>query len=271
MPCRGAWPHLKETDAEFASQGLKVIALSDEPLDLVEPYVEQLDLDFTVAAGSSAADAYGVTGIPHSVLIDPDGNVAWVGSPYGLSKGTVKKALKGAHKPKVEFLSVRLPKPVEGRAAKAADLAVDGQLGLARKEIEAVLADDKAGDEAKGQATELKTAIDAKVKALEGRVEKLVQNREPELALKVLDGIEKELGSGEEAARAKKRSDEIAADPKMKAELDASKAFDRLKEAIRPLKKDKSKPKIEEFAKKYEGTHAGERAKYLLLGMRGKG
>lgn len=270
MPCRGAWPHLKDTDAEFASQGLKVIALSDEAPDLVAPYVEQLDLDFTVAANSMAGDTYGVTGIPHSVLIDPEGNIAWIGSPYGLSKGTVKKALKGAHKPKVEFLSVHLSKPVEGRAAKAADLAADGQLGLARKEIDAVLADEKAGDEAKAQATELRAAIEAKVKAEEGHVDKLVQDREPDLALKILDGIGKELASGEEGARAKKRADEISADPKMKTELEASKAYDRLKEAIRPLKKDKSKPKIEEFAKKYEGTRGGERAKYLLLGMRGK-
>ena len=85
-------------DAEFASQGLKVLALSDESAELVEPYVEQLDLNFTVAAGSKSSGAYGVTGIPHSVLIDAQGNVAWQGSPYELSKGVIKKAVADRRK-----------------------------------------------------------------------------------------------------------------------------------------------------------------------------
>jgi hypothetical protein len=166
---------------------------------------------------------------------------------------------------------VRLPKPVEGRAEKAAELAADGQLSAAQKEIDAVLADEKSGDEAKAQATELREAIGKQVKLLEDQAEKLVKDREPDLAIRVLDGLGKEFPSTEEGARARKRSEEIAADPKTKAELEAAKAFDRMKEAIKPLKKDKSKPKVEEFVKKYDGTKAGERAKYLLISMRGKG
>jgi hypothetical protein len=197
--------------------------------------------------------------------------VAWIGSPGGLSKGVVKKALKGARRPKVDFLAVQLPKPVEGRAAKAADLASDGQLGAAQKEIDAVLADEKAGDEAKAQANDLRAAIEKHVGVLETQAETFVKAREPDHALRVLDALGKELGSTEAGARAKKRSEEIGADPKMKVELDAAKAFERLKESIRPLKKDKSRPMVEEFAKKHEGTKAAERAKYLLLAMRGKG
>lgn len=247
-----------------------MIALSDEGLDLVEPYVSQQDLGFTVAAESKSGDAYGVTGIPHSVLIDAEGNVAWIGSPYGLSKGTLKKALKGAKKPKVDFLAVHLPKAVEGRAAKAADLAGDGQLALAEKEIDAVLADEKSGDEPKAQANELRAAIEKHVKTLGEQAEKLVKSREPESAIRILEGVSKEFPSTEEGQHAKKRAEEIAADPKMKAEIDAAKALDRLKVSIRPLKKDKAKPMIEEFAKKYEGTRAGERAKFLLASASGK-
>jgi hypothetical protein len=271
VPCRGAWPHLKDTEAEFGSQGLKVIALSDEPLSDVEPYVSQQDLGFTVASGSKSLATYGVSGIPHSVLIDADGNIAWIGSPYGLSKGTVKKALKGAKKPKVEFLSVHLAKGVEGRAAKAADLAADGQLAAAGKEIDALLADAKADDGAKAQAGELRAAIEKHVKLLQDQAEALVKDREPELAIRLLDGVAKEFPSTEDGARAKKRSEEIAADPKTKAELDASKALERLKTTIRPLKKDKARPAIEEFAKKYEGTKAAERAKFLLASAKTKG
>jgi len=38
-----------------------------------------------------------------------------------------------------------------------------------------------------------------------------------------------------------------------------------------PLKKDKARPAIEEFAKKYEGTKAAERAKFLLASAKTKG
>lgn len=270
MPCRGAWPHLKEVDSEFANQGLKVIALSDEPLDLVEPYVEQLDLNFTVASGSGSNEPYGVSGIPHSVLIDADGNVAWQGSPYGLSKGIIKKALKGARHPKTEFLSVHLTAPVDGRVSKAADLAADGQLSGALKEIEGIAADEKATDAQKKDGTALKDAIDKHVKALAAQADKLAKARDPEQALKVFDALAKEFPSTDVGAGAKKRIDEINADPKMKAELDASRALDRLKDQIRPLKRDKAKPKIEEFIKKYEGTRAAERAKFQLQTIKSK-
>jgi hypothetical protein len=182
----------------------------------------------------------------------------------------VKKALKGAKKPKVEFLSVHLPKAVEGRTAKAADLAADGQLSAADKEIDAVLADAKADDGAKSQATDLRGAIEKHVKLLQSQAEALVKEREPELAIRLLDGVAKEFPSTDEGAHAKKRAEEIAADPKMKGELDASKAFERLKNTIRPLKKDKAKPAIEEFAKKYQGTRAAERAQFLLATARTK-
>ena len=86
MPCRGAWPHLKEVDAEFGKQGLRVLALSDEEQSAVEPYVDQMDLPFLVASGSSSGDAYGVTGIPHTFLIDAQGTLVWEGSPGDLSK-----------------------------------------------------------------------------------------------------------------------------------------------------------------------------------------
>jgi hypothetical protein len=257
-------------DAEFSSQGLKVLALSDETLSLVEPYVEQLDLNFTVAAGSSSIGAYGVTGIPHSVLIDAEGNVAWQGSPNDLSKGVIKKALKGAKHPKSDFLAVHFEPEVDARVAKAADLAGDGELMGALKEIDAILADEKASEVQKKDATALQEAVGKHVKALTDQAEKFVKARDPERALRVLDGVAKELPSSEAGANAKKRAEEINADPKMKAELEAAKALDRLKDQIRPLKRDKSKPKIEEFVKKYEGMRAGERAKYLLQTIKSK-
>jgi len=246
------------------------LAISDESLDLVEPYVEQLDLGFTVAAGSNASDLYGVTGIPHSVLIDAEGNLVWQGSPHGLSKGVIKKALKGAKHPKADFLALRYAAESDPRVSKAADLAGDGDLASAYKEIDAILADPKATEEQRKDATAFKEAADKHVNALVIQAEKLVKARDPGNALKVLEGVAKELPDAEIGAKAKKRVEEIQADPKMKAELEAAKALDRLKDQIRPLKRDKAKPKIEEFVKRYEGTKAAERAKFQIQTIQSK-
>jgi hypothetical protein len=108
------------------------------------------------------------------------------------------------------------------------------------------------------------------VKAEEGHVDKLVQDREPDLALKILDGIEG-AASGEEGARAKKRADEISADPKMKTELEASKAYDRLtrKRSGRSRRTSRSR-RSRSSRRSTRAPAAAQRAKYLLLGMRGK-
>jgi hypothetical protein len=250
-------------EAEFGKQGLRVVALSNEPLAKVEPYVDQMDLPFLVAAGSTSGGVYGVSGIPHSFLIDAEGNLAWEGNPGDLSKGVIKKALKGAKRPKVDFLSVRIDGEVDGRLAKARELAADGELSEAMKEIESTLSDEKSDEGQKKAATALQGAIDAHAKLLASQVEKLLKSRDVERAIAVLEGLSKALPASEAGANARKRLDEIGSDVKLKGELEAAKALQRLKDQIRPLKKDKARPKIEEFVKKYAGTRAAERAANL--------
>lgn len=271
MPCRGAWPHLKEVDAEFGKQGLRVLALSDEEQSAVEPYVDQMDLPFLVASGSSSGDAYGVTGIPHTFLIDAQGTLVWEGSPGDLSKATIKKALKGAKRPKVDHLSVRMEGEVDKRVEKARDLAADGDLAPALKEIETILADPKSEEAQKKGATELKQAIEIHAQRLAAQAEKLLKAREVQRAVTVLEDVAAAMPGSEVGADAKKRLAAVASDEKLQAELDASKALDRLKDQIRPLKRDKAKPKIEEFIKKYQGTRAGDRAANLLKTTATKG
>jgi hypothetical protein len=231
--------------------------------------VDENDLPFTVVAGSKTNETYGVQGFPQTFLIDVEGKVAWQGSPGGLTKGEVKKALKGAKKPKVDFLAVRLSGDEEARTAKARALAADGELAGALKEVDAVLADAKASEEQKQSATALRDGIDAHMKLLATQAEGFVKSRDVDQAVFVLEAVKKALPSSEAATAASKRLAEIAADEKLMKEVDAGKALARLKDQIRPLKKDKAKPKIEEFVKKYAGTRAAERAGTLLKKSKG--
>jgi thiol-disulfide isomerase/thioredoxin len=105
-PCRESIPHLNTLYNRYKDKGVVVLGLSDERLTQVAPFVEQMNkgkknMEYIVGAGSNDVANYGVTGIPHAFLVDPEGKVVWTGHPMaGLDKA-IEKALKDTP-PKVE-------------------------------------------------------------------------------------------------------------------------------------------------------------------------
>ncbi len=249
---------------EYGDQGLVVIALSDEVPETVEPYLQQNDFTHAiVGANSTAGSAYGVSGIPHSFLIGPDGNIAWHGHPSEVNKTLLKTVLKGAKKPAGGMLGVKTDFKVDARVAKAQSLAADGKLADALRELAAIDADAKSNDQQKSDAKAVRDAIDRHAAKLGSTAENLAKAKDVGRALLVYDTLAKELGAAEAGVDAKKKADAIRADSKLMAELEASKAYEKLQEQVKPLATDKRKGKYEEFAKKYAGTKAGDRAKAM--------
>lgn len=240
------------------------MALSDEPAETVEPYLGQMDItNVIVGAGSTANGAYGVSGIPHSYIIGPDGNVAWHGHPSEVTKGLLKDILKGAKKPAGGMLGVRTDFTVDARVAKAQKLASDGKINDALKDLAAIDADAKSTEQQKSDAKAVREAIDRHLGNLMTTAENFVKAKEIGRAMLVLETLAKDAATSDAGTKAKKRVDEIKADSKLMDELEAAKAFDRLKDQVKALSSDKAKGKYEEFAKKYAGTKAGERAKAM--------
>jgi hypothetical protein len=70
----------------------------------------------------TAVKALGIQGIPHAVLVDPDGVIVWAGHPAGLDQKTVEKALAGARAfgakltDQLEPVQMLLDKHQKGRA-----------------------------------------------------------------------------------------------------------------------------------------------------------
>ncbi|MBS2034992.1 TlpA family protein disulfide reductase [bacterium] len=93
-PCRASIPHLKELNAKYASKGVQLVSLTDEGADVAEPFVKQNGMDYAIGAGSSTGQDYGVTGIPHAVVVGKDGKVAWEGHPMNGLDQAVEAALK---------------------------------------------------------------------------------------------------------------------------------------------------------------------------------
>lgn len=243
------------------------MAVSDEDAKLVSDYVDSMGITLPVAAGSPASGAYGVRGIPHSVLIDPQGKVAWSGSPYELSKGTVKDALKGAKKRSTSFLAVPIDKEPEGRLAAPAKAMTGGNPGKALTALRAIADDAKSTEAEKTDAAALIAAIEAHAKLLSDQGEAFVGARDVLKALTVFEALAKEfpgpIGDG-----AKKRVEAIRKDEKLSNELAAAEALARAQEQAKKLGTTKAKGKFQEVVDKFKGTRAAERAASMLRGKK---
>ncbi len=77
-PCRAEIPNLIAAHNKYAGKGLIVlgVAVSDEPAD-TEKAIKELGINYPqmINAGSTPAELYGISGIPHIILFGPDGNI----------------------------------------------------------------------------------------------------------------------------------------------------------------------------------------------------
>jgi peroxiredoxin len=84
-PCVEAMSHLQQLHERYADQGVVVLAINvEEDRHEVAEFVADHGYTLTVLFDSNGriADAYGVVGIPHTVVVDREGEVHYV--PGGL-------------------------------------------------------------------------------------------------------------------------------------------------------------------------------------------
>ncbi len=100
-PCRRAMPLLKEIYTEYKEKGLEVlgVAVWDEPADS-ERAARQLQLPWPqiINAQKIPTDIYGIYGIPHLMLIAPDGTIA----ARGIEGDELRQAIADAFSPAPE-------------------------------------------------------------------------------------------------------------------------------------------------------------------------
>ena len=98
-PCRKAIPELNTLHKEFGDR-LVVIGLSDEEKGVVEKFkAVRIEYFSAVDPGARMKKAVGVKGVPHVLLIDPEGVVRWEGFPllegHELTADVVRGILDG--------------------------------------------------------------------------------------------------------------------------------------------------------------------------------
>lgn len=114
-PCRTNIPHMTELQAEYADQGVVVVAISKEDINTVKPFVEEQGdaMDYHVAVDGNGRtwqaymDAFGVGGIPHAFIVDKSGAIAWHGHPARMEP-VLEDILAGSHDPQGQALAAEI-------------------------------------------------------------------------------------------------------------------------------------------------------------------
>jgi peroxiredoxin len=89
-PCIKSLPAIIAATSEFPGDRVRLIGVNQsEPPAQVQRFLDAHNWKFTVAldAAQSVARQYNVDGIPHTVVVGPDGKVAWVKTGYSPEGG----------------------------------------------------------------------------------------------------------------------------------------------------------------------------------------
>jgi thiol-disulfide isomerase/thioredoxin len=96
-PCVASIPHLNEIQAQYRDRGLAVVGVSNEKRNVVESFLKNHTMTYTVALDPSIVQLQmrlGVTGIPHAFLVDRNGKIVWEGHPAKLGPKEIAAALR---------------------------------------------------------------------------------------------------------------------------------------------------------------------------------
>lgn len=156
-PCIGALPHWNELAAAFADKPLRFVSITSEPEEKVRPFLAKRAISGIVALDTdkSVFTAYGVRGIPHTVLIDPQGTVRAVTRPDDIDAAALADLLAGRAPQVAAFVDPR------DRLAELLGGESDGPPPLLRAMIRPALSGD-AQMTSFGAGTYLGTGVDAR-------------------------------------------------------------------------------------------------------------
>jgi uncharacterized protein (TIGR03435 family) len=90
-------PHLNELADKFKDQPVQFIAITDQEEKVVVPFLRKKPIHAWIGLDTdkSMFRAYGVTGIPHTVVVDQNGRIAAITNPTSLTEEHLTDLLAG--------------------------------------------------------------------------------------------------------------------------------------------------------------------------------
>ena len=212
------------------------------------PWIEKTGAKYPYAydKGGKVARFFGVSGIPHAILVDPGGKVAWRGHPAELDAATIEASIAGAlTRPLYNW-------PPSAKAAVQAIVKGDwaGALDKAAKVPEA--------EGGAGIVEQIRGMIDGRLKAAEAALAEGNYYGAKEQGQALVRGL-KGLA---ELERAQKLVEEVAARPDAKQVLAAQEKIRKLrsKDPSKRKEVEKAMEELKEIASELPGTYAAKEA-----------
>lgn len=113
-PCKKSIPHLIELYNKYKDKNVVLVALTDEPQNVAEPFAKEMGMPYPIGVGSTTGNDYGVTGIPTAVIIGPDQKIAWVGHPLNKEfEPAIEKALAHVNQGEVKTQEAKVETTAE--------------------------------------------------------------------------------------------------------------------------------------------------------------
>jgi len=96
-PCVAAIPHLNELAERFKEQPVQFIAVTDEDEKVIDPFLKRKPIRAWVGLNTdkSMFKAYGITGIPHTIIVNKKGKIVAITYPTSVTESVLKDALAG--------------------------------------------------------------------------------------------------------------------------------------------------------------------------------
>jgi len=251
--------HLNELHKKYFDKGLRIVAISAEPMNLItSKVVEERGAEYWMASdpGRETMAQFtqsGRIGIPHAYLVDASGKVVSEGFP---SEGTIESLLADTFDPS---LGRELAGPLKSIVAQYEK----GQIGKAWAAAERYASGEDA--EVARDAAFLRERAEAYAGFVRKLAEGSIEGKDYVTAFDDLDRIAKDFAGMEVATWAAETKKTLEADPVVKDEIKAWKLFEKIQkdEAKAGGKEKKLKPvatKYARLAKKYPETRAGKMA-----------
>lgn len=97
-PCREEFPHLNRLNQRLSGQGLSVIGLTQESVQVASDFLRKVTIEYSVGAAGERPlqKQLGVKALPYAVLVNRSNVIVWRGQASTLSEEQALKALQSA-------------------------------------------------------------------------------------------------------------------------------------------------------------------------------
>ncbi len=252
-------------------QGVAVIGVTDADRKRTEPTLNKEKVFFPVAVGSESHKDYQISRFPSIVVIDPEGKVAYAGTPSSVEE-LVKKVVEVVQQhPPTKTHPLEAPK-IYKQLDAAREALIEGSYRTAYKQASEAFETAITGDTLKTRCEDFLDQLEALARDRVARVDPLVEQKKFSEAVKILRDTSRDFKGTVAARTAARRLEALRGDFTEVAELlkgqeKENEARERLfgaQQLLRERDIGEAYEEMDKIAKEFPGTETADAAKRIM-------